>query len=117
MQLAFLCSLGIWECIHVQSSHLRALLSFVDHSTTTHLLMAVSSVVDGGLKKKRNVLHCYALIWSRTWNIVHIDGTVNPISFSRHHQPLPELQGATVVQLFCLTASATTRFDVNHGNL
>ena len=56
---------------------------------------------------ERSVLHCYALIWSAGWKIIHGDGKTTAISFSRHRQLIPELLGATVVQLFCLTAEAT----------
>ena len=63
LTLNMFCKLSSMETVHVQSSHLRALLFFCVTSETSHLLMGVHRVIDGGGKRARNVLHCYALVW------------------------------------------------------
>ena len=94
-----------WETVNAQSSHLRTVLQLCADSKTTHLIMAVSSVLDGGSKRARDVCHCYALVWADRWHIINIDGTVNVISFYRHSQPIPEILGATVIRLYNFTAT------------
>ena len=91
----------------VQSSHLRAQLFFCGVSKTTHMILAVHSVLHKGYKKmKRNVLHCYPLIWVEGWHIIDGKGQVKSFSFSRQHQTMRELLGATCIQLFFLVAQA-----------
>ena len=112
LQLTFLRQLSAWEVVATQASHVKAQLYFCRASRTTHLVLAVHSVLhrDGtGVKIPRNVLHCYALVWSKGWHIISGNGKTTSLSFSRHRQTIPELMGATVVQLFCLVARASAK--------
>ena len=63
IRLAFLWKTSPKETVELQQSHLITLLTLCARSKTTHLVLAVSSVLQTGSKRNFNVLHCYALIW------------------------------------------------------
>ena len=84
--------------MQVQHSHLRTVLTLCVRSKTTHLLLAVSSVLQQGCKSRRDVLHCYALIWDgEKWNVTDTGGATRDISFARHSEEIPELAGAVII--------------------
>ena len=104
-------NLNSWELANIQSNHLIAQLYFCLYTTSTHNMIAVQSINHGGRKSARNVLHCYALIWSNGWHIIDYRGSVHTLSFSRMQQTVPELEGATVVILYSMKAFSRIVFD------
>ena len=57
--------LSDWDIVATQASHVKAQLYFCKASRTTHLVLAVHSVLhrdENGVRIPRNVLHCYALV-------------------------------------------------------
>ena len=103
LHLVFLKQPSGWETVSVQTSHVRAQLYFCGVTCSTRNILAVHSVL---FNTERTVLHCYALLWSNGWHIIHGDGTTTSLSFSLQQQTIPELVGATIIQLFSLVGRA-----------
>ena len=103
LHLVFLKQPSGWETVSVQTSHVRAQLYFCGVTCSTRNILAVHSVL---FNTERTVLHCYALLWSNGWHIIHGDGKTTSLSFSLQQQTIPELVGATIIQLFSLVGRA-----------
>ena len=93
--------LNAMEIAAIQTSHHKAQIIFSKAIETTRALLAVRTI---DTSKKSTVMHCYALIYMKSWYIINQDGYVTKLCSSRQHQTIPQLVGATHMRLYELVA-------------